>query len=171
MNLPGKFGVSGNVVMELVKNLPANKNFKFYFDNWFSSVDHECLLKQQSIRSVATICSNRLKGCTLLSDKKLKLNRRRSIDRLCKKTEGISVVKWYDNKPVYHISTFCIVDIRDQCKRGSVFEKKRIDEERPHIVKKYNHHRGGVDICGMMLKLFAKTFVVINGTCVSYTIA
>ena len=27
MNFPGKLGVSGNVVMKLVKNLPENKNF------------------------------------------------------------------------------------------------------------------------------------------------
>ena len=70
MNLPEKLGVSGNVVIKLAKNLPENKNFKLYFNNWFSSVDLVCLLKLQSIWSVATIRSNRLKGCTLLFDKK-----------------------------------------------------------------------------------------------------
>ena len=123
MNLPEKLGVFGNVVTKLVKNLPENKNFKFYFDNWFSSVDLVGSLNQQSTWSVATILPNRLKGCTLLSTK-IETKGRGSIDYQCEETEGISVIKWYDNKPIYLISTFCSVDPTDQCKRWSVSEKK-----------------------------------------------
>ena len=90
---------------------------------------------------------------SLLSDKKLKLNGRGRIDHRCEETEGISVVEWYDSKPVYLISTFCSVNPMDQCKRWSIFEK-RMDVERPHIVKEYNQHMGGVDPCYMMLELY-----------------
>ena len=33
-------------------------------------------------------------------------------------------------------------------------KKKRIDVERPHILKDYNQHMGGVDLCDMMLELY-----------------
>ena len=68
MKLPGDLSVSANVVLRLVEKLPNDKNFKLYFDNWFSSVDLVFLLKERSIWSVATIRPNRLKGCTLASD-------------------------------------------------------------------------------------------------------
>ena len=154
MNLPGDLGVAGNVVMKLVKNLPPNMNFKVYFDNWFSSIDLLCLLKKKSIWSVVTIRSNRLKGCMLQTDKDLKKCGRGSIDYRCEDTEGVSVVKWYDSKSVHLISTFCSVDPIDYCKRWSASEKKQIDVERPHIVKEYNKHMGGVDLSDMMLELY-----------------
>lgn len=154
MKLPGNLGVAGNVVMKLVENLSENKNFKLYFDNWFTSVDLVCLLKQQSIWSVATIRSNRLKGCVLRSDKEMKQQGRGSIDYRCEETEGVSVVKWFDSKAVHLASTFCSVDPKDHCNRWSASEKKRIEVERPHIVKEYNKHMGGVDLCDMMLELY-----------------
>ena len=80
MKLPGNLGVAGNVVMTHVENLSKNKNFKLYFDNWFTSVDLVCLLEQQSIWSVATISSNKLKGCVLRSDKAMKQQGCGSID-------------------------------------------------------------------------------------------
>ncbi|CAK8678001.1 unnamed protein product [Clavelina lepadiformis] len=154
MKLPGNLGVAGNVVMRLVNNLPEDKNFKVYFDNWFSSVDLVCLLKQQNIWSVGTIRSNRLKGCTLKTDKELKQHGRGSLDYKCDDTEGVSIVKWCDNKAVHLISTYCSIDPADKCKRWSVAEKKRIDVERPYVVKEYNQHMGGVGLCDMMLELY-----------------
>ena len=121
MNFPGKLGVFGNVVLELVKNLPENKNFKLYFHNWLSSVDLVCLLKQQSISSVATIRSNRLKVCALLSDKKLKQNGCGSIiDHRCEENKRISVVKWYDSKSVYLQS---ISEKKDRCREAPYCER------------------------------------------------
>ena len=152
MKLPRNLGVAGNIVIKLVENLPDDKNSKFYFDNWFSSVDLLCMLKQQKrIWSVATICSNRLKGCVLKTDKEMKPQGRGSIDYRCEETEGVSVVKWHDNKAVHLASTFCGVEPKDQCKRWSASEKKKIDVERPYIVKQ---HMGGVDLCDMMLESY-----------------
>ena len=72
MQLPGEFGVSGNVVLRLIQNLNAASNFKVFFDNWFSSVGLVECLKQKKIWTVGTIRLNRLKGCKLLTDQEQK---------------------------------------------------------------------------------------------------
>ena len=154
MKLPGDLSVSANVVLRLVEKLPNDKNFKLYFDNWFSSVDLVFLLKERSIWSVATIRPNRLKGCTLASDNELKRQGRGSLDSKWEKNEHITVVKWYDSKPVHLISSYCSTEPKDKCKRWSVADKQRIDVERPYIVKEYNQHMGGVDLCDMMVELY-----------------
>ena len=69
------------------------------------------------------------------------------------------------NKAVHLISMYCSIDPADKCKRWSVAEKKRINVERPNVVKEYNQHMGGVDLCDMMLELYAQTSGAKNGTC------
>ncbi|KAH8035703.1 hypothetical protein HPB51_007947 [Rhipicephalus microplus] len=32
------FGISGDIVIDLVKDLPESRNHKLFFDNWFSSL-------------------------------------------------------------------------------------------------------------------------------------
>ena len=39
MKLPVSLGISGNIVLWLLRNLKEHKDFKVYFDNWFTSVD------------------------------------------------------------------------------------------------------------------------------------
>ena len=68
MQLPGEFGVSGNVVQRLIQSLNAASNFEVFFDNWFSSVGLVECLKQKKIWTVGNIPPNRLKGCKLLTD-------------------------------------------------------------------------------------------------------
>ena len=92
MKLPGDLSVSANVVLRLVEKLPNDKNFKLYFDNWFSSVDLVSLLKERSIWSLATIRPNRLKGCILTSDNELKRQGCGSLDSKWEKNEHIVVV-------------------------------------------------------------------------------
>ena len=55
MKLDGDLGISGNMVFRLTKDLEENKDFKVYFDNWFSSVELVKTLKERGIHAVGTI--------------------------------------------------------------------------------------------------------------------
>ena len=72
MNLGGNLSFSGNVVLRLVQDLTPNRNFKIFFDNWFTSVDLVHELSKKKIWCAATIRANRLAGCTVADEKYLK---------------------------------------------------------------------------------------------------
>ena len=93
MKLPGSLCISGNIVMCLLKNLEEHKDFKVYFDNWFTSVDLAKALKDSGLGAVGTICQNRLSGCQLASDKKLKDSGRESYLELYR--TDLRSRKWY----------------------------------------------------------------------------
>ncbi|XP_036347282.1 piggyBac transposable element-derived protein 1-like, partial [Rhagoletis pomonella] len=52
-------GLSSDVVLYLAQNLPKHKNFKLYFDNWFTSVSLLIALKEMGIFATGTIRKNR----------------------------------------------------------------------------------------------------------------
>uniref|UniRef100_A0A3B3S9X1 PiggyBac transposable element-derived protein domain-containing protein n=1 Tax=Paramormyrops kingsleyae TaxID=1676925 RepID=A0A3B3S9X1_9TELE len=64
-------GVAGEVVLRLISEVPKGLNYKCFFDNWFTSPELIVELKKMGILTVATINRNRLRGCTLKSDKEL----------------------------------------------------------------------------------------------------
>jgi len=154
MNLAGDFGVSGNSVMRMVDSLPKERHFKVYFDNWFASVPLVEALKDEKKWVIATIQKNRLSGCVLDSDSKLKQEGRGSYDYKVDKKNGITIVKWYDNKPVHMISSYCSVGNMTSCRRWSRQKRKHIDVPMPEIVGEYNQHMGGVDLTDMFLALY-----------------
>ena len=80
MTLAGDFGVSGYPVMRVVESLPKERHFNVYFDNWFASVPLVEALKDEKKWVIATIQKNRLSGCVLDSDSKLKQEGRGSYD-------------------------------------------------------------------------------------------
>jgi len=72
----------GNVVNRLTRTLPMNVNCKVYLDNFLSSIPLMNSLKEDGLRSVATIRKDRLKGADklLLSEKDLKKKGRGAFD-------------------------------------------------------------------------------------------
>ncbi len=71
------------------------------------------------ILTVATINRNRLRGCTLKSDKELSKAGRGAYDVKYEMTSGMAIVKWYDNKAVLLASSFIGPDPVDRCRRWS----------------------------------------------------
>ncbi|KAK2701959.1 hypothetical protein QYM36_019414 [Artemia franciscana] len=65
-------GVGADFVLRLARGIPKHKNYKLLFDNWFSSLDFAQTLSDQGILTLATVRANRLKGCALESDSRLK---------------------------------------------------------------------------------------------------
>ena len=68
--------------------------------------------------------------------------------------DGISIVKWYDNKPVHLISSHSAIEPLGSCKRWSTTKKKKVDVVRPYVVEEYNTHIRGVDAADMLMELY-----------------
>jgi hypothetical protein len=91
---------SSDFVIKLCETLPKQKNFRVYFDNWFTSFDLQILLKSWGIWSVGTIRTNRLRNCVLKTESELKKEGRGALDARYEKRTGISVVRWLDSSAV-----------------------------------------------------------------------
>ena len=61
-----------DIVLRLVEGVPKNKNFRIFFDNWFSTFSLLCELRNRCILATGTFHSNRIGGCPLMSEKDLK---------------------------------------------------------------------------------------------------
>ncbi|KAK2723680.1 hypothetical protein QYM36_002127 [Artemia franciscana] len=151
-------GVGADFVLRLARGIPKHKNYKLFFDNWFSSLDLAQTLSDQGILTLATVRANRLKGCALESDSKLKARGRGSYDWRVETQSNTIVVKWYDNKPVHLISTYAALDPEDTCRRWDGKRKEYADVKRPYCVKEYNRFMGGVDLADMLLELYRIDF-------------
>lgn len=117
-------GVAGEVVLHLVSEVPKGLDYKCFFDNWFTSPELIVELKKMGILTVATINRNRLRGCTLKSDKELSKAGCGAYEVKYEKTSGMSIVKWFDNKAVLLASSLIGPDPVDRCRRWSKEKKE-----------------------------------------------
>ena len=87
-------------VLRLVEELPKCKNFRVYFDNWFSTLPLLTKLHSFGILATATFKSNTIGLFLLMCDKHLKSEGRGSFDYRVDLNSSLRMVKWYDNKAV-----------------------------------------------------------------------
>eukprot|EP00794_Sanderia_malayensis_P002775 gene2775-3211_t len=97
---------AADVVKKLCETMPSKLNHKLLFDNWFCTFELCLDLKADGILTAATLRKDRLAGCKLLSDTELKQKGRGSFCFQTDQNTGLSIVKWYDNKPVHLVSTY-----------------------------------------------------------------
>ncbi|XP_065289748.1 piggyBac transposable element-derived protein 3-like [Dermacentor albipictus] len=147
-------GLGGSIVMRLTQHLPKLRNFKCYFDNYFTSITLLQELKEIGIWAIGTIRSNRLQGCPLKSEKALKKEGRGSMDASVTKSGDVTVVRWQDNGIVNIASTFVGVGEPTNVKRWSEASKKHVDIPCPEIISQYNESMGGVDKMDFLLSLY-----------------
>lgn len=145
---------SADFVIKLCETLPKQMNFKLYFDNWFTFLELQLQLKASGIWSVGTIRSNRMRGCTLQSEKELKKQGRGAYDYCVDANSGLSVVRWMDNSAVQLASSHVAVEPLSSIRRWDKKQRKYADVTCPAIVKEYNEHMGGVDLFDMLMSLY-----------------
>ncbi|XP_049906805.1 piggyBac transposable element-derived protein 3-like [Epinephelus moara] len=139
-------GMGGDIVVKLCETLPSNQNYKVFADNLFSSAPLVLKLLQRQIYFVGTLRSNRLAGCQLEDEKSLAKRGRGSVDVRVEKEERMAIVKWYDNRSVTLISSYCAIEPQDKAQRWSKSDKAFVEVNRPYIVKEYNTFMGGIDL-------------------------
>lgn len=142
------FGASSNVVVRLTRNIPAKKNHKIFFDNYYTAIPLMEYLFSRGIHSLGTVRLPRLPNCPL-PDKKneKKMKRGESIEYITSyESAPISAVIWKDNKAVKLVSTYCGELPKTKVKRFDRSKKKEIEIDCPQLVTEYNHNMGGVDL-------------------------
>lgn len=132
-----------------------------YFDNYFTSLDLIWYLREHcGIFSLGTIRQNRLKGSSkgLVSDKELKKSGRGSFSQVVDNDKKIAIVKWFDNKVVTLACSYADAYPVQEIKRWSKEQKRKIGVTCPQLVRHYNQHMGGVDLCDMLIALYKTSF-------------
>ena len=149
-------GASSNIVLRLAQNIPSNKNYLLYFDNWFTSIPLVCELANRKIYCLGTVRANRLKGCPILSDKDLKSKGRGAYDQkeVSIGNNTVRVIKWQDTKAVLLLTTFETINPILNAKRWDKTSKSKIDVSCPNAVKTYNQFMGGVDLLDSLIGLY-----------------
>lgn len=153
--VPEKLDVGGRVVLKLCDSLPAGSSI--FIDRYFTSVPVlETLLSHRNIFCTGTIMSNRIpRSVELKRDNEMKREGRGCHDQVVRLDDKMSIVKWYDNRPIYLGSTICGVSPIEECRRWSKKDSAYIQVPRPYIVKMYNTNMGGVDLLDRILSKYA----------------
>lgn len=141
-------GVTANVVLRLCQNVPKHKNYKVYFDNYYTSIPLMTELSSHGIQSIGTVRRNRIPDCKQPSEADMKKSERGASVQYITRTDetDIACVTWKDNKVVNVLSTFCDKEPTHQVKRYDRKTKQNIMVNCPDIIKQYNKHMGGVDL-------------------------
>ncbi|KAL0852114.1 hypothetical protein ABMA28_000354 [Loxostege sticticalis] len=159
-------GVTGNIVVRLVRMVPRNINHIIYFDNYYTSIPLASYLHKQKILCLGTVRTNRLPNNKLPNQKSFmkKSVARGSFEEHMTSYDGtdLSVTMWKDNKIVTLLSTYVGAEpVQKNRPRFRFFllrygtlkinrydksKKEKILIDCPKIVKDYNSHMGGVDL-------------------------
>ncbi|KAG0425513.1 hypothetical protein HPB47_027324 [Ixodes persulcatus] len=143
--------IAGDVVLRLVNGL-EKKNHKIYADNLFTSVPLIRKLKEDDMWYSGTCRANRLDGASgkLKPMKELKAEGRGS-SSVCTSTDNITITRWFDNSLVHIASSYVGREPNGDARRYNKKYKEVLDVLRPHSVKTYNEHMGGVDLMDSMV--------------------
>ena len=141
-------GASANVVVRLSTIIPANKNYRLYFDNYYTSPALLAYLAKKGILSLGTVRRNRIPDCKLPTEKVINKDARGTSYEFVGEVDGIEIssLVWKDNKAVSLLSTYAGQLPLTTINRFDKKTKKKIDISCPFVIKEYNHHMGGVDL-------------------------
>ena len=107
-------GVGGSVVAHLAETLPVRT--KIYCDRFFMTTSLVDYLLSKDKYITGTVMKTRIpKDAAKLSDEKSLMKRGRGAS-VCVVRSDVSVVKWYDNKPVVMMSTVHGIQPQDICR-------------------------------------------------------
>lgn len=147
-------GAAGDVVMKMTSKLESGKGYKVNGNKFSTSMDLVEKLKERSIYYVGTISSQKLKGCTLLSEEELKKRGRGSFDQKVEADSNIVVVRWFDCQTVDLVSSYAGIEPQSQVSCWDIKEKKKIMVNRPAIVQEYNKFMSGVNLQDSLTTLY-----------------
>ena len=153
-------GASANIVLHLAENIPINKGYRLYFDNWFNSLNLQLFLAERKIWCCGTVQPRRISGLKCTEDKEMQKKGRGTYEEWDANVNGqrATLVKWFDNKPVHVLSTFATAQPETQKERYDRRSKSKINISCPNIVDKYNKAMGGVDLHDQMISLYRFSF-------------
>lgn len=145
-------GFGAKTVLALCQTIPDPALSVVYFDNYFTSLELVCRLREvYGILCLGTIRTNRIQ-CDMPKSSRKAI--RGTVYQKCDNVNKIVFVKWVDNKDVHLVSNYVGVDPQSTVRRYCKAENKKIEIPCPRIVKDYNSHMGGVDLADMLIALY-----------------
>lgn len=153
--MEGPLGV--RVITNLISAIPADQyeNHELFFDNFFTSHDIMCKLRELKMKATGTIRENRTQKCPLVSSKTMQKEKERGyFDYKFDQTNEILVLKWNDNKPVSVATNYSYIEPIGQTRRYSRKDRKHIQIPIPYVIQEYNSHMGGVDMLDKQVSLY-----------------
>lgn len=149
-------GASSNTVIRLSRIVPENKNYKIFFDNYYTSVGLLTFLKSKGILSLGTVRADRVPNTKLpklKTQKEIKSVPRGTVYEYVANVDDcqVSSLMWVDNKCVRLLSTFAGTNPITQVKRYDRAAKQTVMVPCPNVVLQYNKHMGGVDLMDSMI--------------------
>ena len=148
---------SSQVVARLCDVLEHHKNYKVFFDNWFTTVDLLVYLAKRGILSLGTFQIRREKNLQFPDEKAMRQQggRGKSISK-CAVVDDVQVtaVKWLDNRSVTLVSTFVGEEPKMKVERYDRQKKTKIEVDAPQCISVYNKHMGFVDSIDSLLARF-----------------
>ncbi|XP_045453772.1 piggyBac transposable element-derived protein 3-like [Melitaea cinxia] len=148
--LPGEpdLGASSNVVMRISREIPSNKNYRLFYDNYFTSLPLLEYLAKNGVLSLGTVRRNRIPDCKLPAEKEMSKKERGYSVKYVADVNGVDIttVAWKDNKVVNLASSFVDEMPKARVRRYNRKTKQYVSIDRPNIVGEYNRHIGGVDL-------------------------
>ena len=162
----------GAEVYHLVSQLPSQKAFNIYMDNYFSSINLFSFLREKGIGACGTVRTNTAKFPVILKKEKEKANEWDYLKGVI--VDDVLVMLWIDNGPVTMLSTIHNLDDKVHRERRrpretstnskkvrSVFENTaRKSLPIPKIIDDYNHHMGGVDVADQLRSYYSTQLTV-----------
>ncbi|KAM3836150.1 piggyBac transposable element-derived protein 3 [Diretmus argenteus] len=129
---------------------------KVYCDRFFTTLSAVDCMLENKVYLTGTVMKNRVPKAMqkLPSDKIMKKQGRGTSASVVRGDGKLSVVKWFDNKPVVMLSTVHAEQPEDTCQRWSKKEKHYMTVRRPCIVREYNAKMGGVDLSDRMMSYY-----------------
>ena len=141
------------VFANLCDDLPGYKNYKVFFDNWFTTLDLLNPFRSKGIHAVGTTRLKRLRGCPLDASKGLMESGGDAMDYRRDSNSGIMAVKWAVNSAVNLVSNFVGVEPIGELERCCGKEKVRKNIPCPQIVQQCNKSMESVKLTDMLLSL------------------
>lgn len=136
-----EIGLGESVVFQLTQQL-VGLGCEIYFDNFFNSPMLQYTLAQQNIKSCGTV---RIQRKHIPKNLPLDRDMKRG-DIYATSFEGISFIKWMDNRAVHLLTNFLSPIPTQKVKRKQVGSSQSLEIKCPVIVHKYNQNMGGVDL-------------------------
>lgn len=134
-------GLGESVVLQLTNGLEG-LGCELYFDNFFNSPNLQHTLAYRNIRACGTVRSNRKN-----------IPKNVPVDKTMQRgqifttsSQGISFIKWMDNKAVFMLTNFLSPIPTTTVKRRVQRSGEKINVTCPEIIAKYNNNMGGVDL-------------------------
>ena len=150
------FDFSGSVVMSLTEDrVKAHRNYRLFFDNYFTSLSLIQELYTKGIYCTGTVRANRVGSLPIKPNSELVKQGRGAMDGCTSSDEKLCLIRWNDNSLVTVL--FFAYDWQTnqgQVRRYHKSSKTYVDVVCPSAVLEYNKSTGGVDKLDFLLSLY-----------------